>query len=83
MGGRYRLSLDGAPPYRYANVPSKAMFRPGEVAAIFDVSLTTVYRLVRAGKVTAHRLERQIRIPRAAVLAYLDHVDDLGVEDGD
>ena len=83
VGGRIRVSLDGSPPYKYCDVPNKAVFRPGEVAAFLDVSVSTIYRMVRDGELPDARVRKQIRIPRNAILAYIDHVDDLGLSDGE
>jgi putative molybdopterin biosynthesis protein len=42
-----------------------------EVAHELRVSRDTVYRLVRAGKIGAHRIGGQVRIPAEAVDAYV------------
>jgi excisionase family DNA binding protein len=43
----------------------------GEAATALHVSKMTVYRLVWRGDLESHRVGRSIRIPHAAITAYL------------
>ncbi len=43
-----------------------------ELACVLNISLNTAYKLVSSGQIRARRIGRRIRIPRAAVLEYLD-----------
>ena len=48
------------------------LLRVGEVAGIMRVSKMTVYRLIRAGDLTATRVGRGYRIWESDVSTYLD-----------
>jgi len=43
-----------------------------ELAAMLDVGRNTAYELVRAGIVPSIKIGRQIRIPKTAVIAYVN-----------
>lgn len=62
-----------AMPVSGAASPVKRFFRVAEVAARFDVDETTVYRMVKAGRLGAVRIGRgrgTVRIPVESLTAY-------------
>lgn len=44
-----------------------------ELASVLDIGVNTAYTLVSSGQIRARRIGRRIRIPRSAVLEYLDN----------
>jgi excisionase family DNA binding protein len=48
-----------------------ATYKPREVAALFRISLNSVYKLIREGTLPSLRCGSAIRIPSAAVLSRL------------
>lgn len=44
-----------------------------EAAALMRIGRDTAYSLVAEGRIPSIRLGRQIRIPRAALIAHLEH----------
>ena len=44
-----------------------------ELACVLDIGLNTAYKLVSSGQIRARRIGRRIRIPRSALLEYLDN----------
>ena len=58
---------------RYTPVEDLPEFlRAEEVAAKLDCSASTIYALVKSGTLASIPLGRLVRIPRAAVAAWLD-----------
>lgn len=53
------------------NLERMAVFTPAEVAAAMRVSVDTVLRLLRTGRLHGHKFGKQWRIPRAELEAYL------------
>lgn len=52
---------------------TKSFYSPAEVAALADVSPSTILNYIKAGKIPAVRLsERLIRIPVKAVIRFLE-----------
>jgi excisionase family DNA binding protein len=52
---------------------TKAFYSPAEIADLAGVSTSTILNYIKAGKLPAVRLsERLIRIPRKAVVRFLD-----------
>ena len=49
-----------------------------EVAQRFRVSKMTVYRLIHADQLRAHRMGRSIRVPESALREYLFETDMFG-----
>jgi excisionase family DNA binding protein len=47
------------------------VYRARDVAAMVDVDVSTIYRAIRTGELTAHRVGKLLRIPAAAIDAYL------------
>jgi len=52
--------------------PEQHFFSPAEVAALLNVSARTVTRWISYGYLTAFRLDSTTRIPREALLAFLE-----------
>lgn len=52
-------------------VPSKANYRPDEVAAILGVSRRTVFRWIRNKTIEACHMKGTLRIPQAAMVSRL------------
>lgn len=50
-------------------------FVPYEVCDILGISLTTVYALLRKGKLPATKIGRQWRVPRSALEQFIDRYD--------
>ncbi|KJE25402.1 transcriptional regulator, AlpA family [Frankia torreyi] len=50
----------------------KLLLTVNEAAALLGVGRTTVYDLIRANRLEAVQIGRSRRVPRAAVLAYVD-----------
>ena len=44
-----------------------------ELASVLDIGVNTAYKLVSSGQIRARRIGRRIRIPRSALLEYLDN----------
>lgn len=44
-----------------------------ELTSVLDIGVNTAYKLVSSGQIRARRIGRRIRIPRSAVLEYLDN----------
>ena len=61
MGNKYR-SLDDLP----------LTLRVEDLMPILDVGRNTAYELVRSGQIRSIRIGRQLRIPRDAVLDFLN-----------
>ena len=61
MGNKYR-SLDDLP----------LTLRVEDLMPILDVGRNTAYELVRSGQIRSIRIGRQLRIPRDAVLEFLN-----------
>jgi excisionase family DNA binding protein len=53
-------------------VEDTRMYRVGEVAEHFNVSVSTIYRAIESGQLDALRLGTAVRVPGWAVLAYTD-----------
>lgn len=53
------------------NRESATVLTPAEVAAAMRVSVDTVLRLLRTGRLRGHKFGKQWRIPRAELDAYL------------
>jgi excisionase family DNA binding protein len=51
--------------------PPMELLRVSKVAAMLRVSKMTIYRLIRAGQLQAIRVGESLRLPRAAVQAFL------------
>jgi excisionase family DNA binding protein len=60
----------GAPVARLGR-GAEAWFGPAEVAARLNVSRATVYALVKSGELRHRRVGLQIRVPLAALEAFL------------
>ena len=55
-------------------LPAKANLRPVEIAEYLDVSLTTVYELIKSGRLPSKIVGRQLRIPRELFLRSYDEL---------
>jgi excisionase family DNA binding protein len=53
-------------------VEDTRMYRVGEVAEHFNVSVSTIYRAIESGQLDALRLGTAVRVPGWAVQAYTD-----------
>jgi len=62
MGSNYR-SFDDLP----------LTLRVEDLMPILDIGRNTAYELVRSGQIKSIRIGRKIRIPKAEVLAFLNH----------
>ena len=60
----------------FAKLPTKNLFRPGEVANFLDVSRSTIYFLCQNGNLDFCRVGRQIRIPRESIVSYLERCQE-------
>jgi excisionase family DNA binding protein len=58
------------------SVESPAAYKPREVAALFRISLNSVYKLIREGELPSWRCGSAIRIPASAVLSRLGASDE-------
>ncbi len=47
--------------------------RVEDLMPILDIGRNTAYELVRSGQIKSIRIGRKIRIPKAEVLAFLNH----------
>ena len=47
------------------------LYRARDVAAMVDVDVSTIYRAIRTGELTAYRVGKLLRIPASAIDAYL------------
>ena len=47
------------------------VLRVEDLMPILDIGRNTAYELVRSGKIRSSKVNRQIRIPREALLAFL------------
>lgn len=57
-------------------LPQKELLRPDEVALFLDVSRATIYRWIVEGKLPSRKIsDRLIRIPRKAVLLFVEKED--------
>ena len=57
-------------------LPQKELLRPDEVALFLDVSRATIYRWIEEGKLPSRKIsDRLIRIPRKAVLLFVEKED--------
>lgn len=59
------------------------MYRPDEVAALWDVSVRTIYRLIDNGDLAAVKVGGSLRISGLVLNTYLDKntCDPLGLKD--
>jgi len=63
------------------DIEEKPLFRPEEVARIFQVNRVTIYHWIDSGRLQARRIcGHSIRIPRESVLEAIRDIDE--VEDG-
>lgn len=63
----------GAPTTTDAAILTRSFYSPAEVAELAGVSPSTILNYIKAGKLPAVRLsERLIRIPRKAVVRFLE-----------
>ncbi|KLL10166.1 MULTISPECIES: helix-turn-helix domain-containing protein [Protofrankia] len=60
---------------------NKLLLTPTEAADLLGVSRTTVYELLNAEQIESVRIGRARRIPRAALVAYVDRLR--GLSDGE
>ena len=70
-------------PETGAGAPAKRHFRVAEVAARFGVDKTTVYRQIKAGRLTAIRIgtgRGTVRVPAEALAAYEASITAAAVE---
>ncbi|KLL09503.1 excisionase family DNA-binding protein, partial [Protofrankia coriariae] len=51
---------------------NKLLLTAAEAAAVLGVGRSTVYELMAAGQIESVRIGRSRRIPRAALVAYVD-----------
>jgi excisionase family DNA binding protein len=51
-------------------LPLKPNLRPIEIAEYLDVSLTTVYELIKSGRLPSKVVGRQLRVPRELFLRW-------------
>ncbi len=56
---------------------SRLLLTPAEAAEQLGVSRTTLYELLNAGRIESVRIGRARRIPRAALVAYVDRLRGL------
>ncbi|WP_239394563.1 helix-turn-helix domain-containing protein [Frankia sp. CiP3] len=56
---------------------SRLLLTPAEAAEQLGVGRTTVYELLNAGQLESVRIGRSRRIPRAALVAYVDRLRGL------
>ena len=54
----------------------KKFYRPDEVAEIFRISIDSVYRLIKTGKLPAVKINSLWRVPAAALAALCNPHDD-------
>lgn len=52
----------------------KLLLTPEEAAELLSVGRSTIYDLIRLNMVRSVKIGRARRIPRAALVAYVDHV---------
>jgi excisionase family DNA binding protein len=52
-------------------VEGTPVYRARDVAAMLDVDVSTIYRAIRTGELTAYRVGKLLRIPASAIDAYL------------
>jgi putative molybdopterin biosynthesis protein len=52
-------------------VEGTPLYRARDVAAMVDVDVSTIYRAIRTGELTAYRVGKLLRIPATAIDAYL------------
>ena len=65
MGSKYR-SLDDLP----------LALRVEDLMPVLDIGRNTAYELVRSGQIRSIRIDRQLRIPRDAVVEFLNGQTD-------
>ncbi|WP_250289509.1 helix-turn-helix domain-containing protein [Frankia sp. CiP1_Cm_nod1] len=53
---------------------NKLLLTAAEAAAVLGVGRSTVYELMAAGQIESVRIGRSRRIPRAALVAYVDRL---------
>jgi len=52
-------------------VEGTPIYRARDVATMVDVDVSTIYRAIRSGQLTAYRVGKLLRIPAPAIDAYL------------
>lgn len=52
-------------------VEGTPVYRARDVAAMVDVDVSTIYRAIRTGELSAYRVGKLLRIPASAIDAYL------------
>lgn len=52
-------------------VEGTPIYRARDVAMMVDVDVSTIYRAIRSGELTAYRVGKLLRIPAPAIDAYL------------
>jgi excisionase family DNA binding protein len=57
------------------------LLTPSEAAELLGVGRSTVYELLQAGQIESVRIGRSRRIPRVALVAYVDRLR--GISDGE
>jgi excisionase family DNA binding protein len=62
---------------------NKLLLTTGEAAEVLGVGRTTVYELLNAGLVESVRIGRARRIPRAALVVYVDRLRGLSGGQGE
>jgi predicted site-specific integrase-resolvase len=60
-------------PIARAELPSRALLRPSEVASFLRVSERTVYRWFELGLVDGIRINKSLRITRGSILTLLQN----------
>lgn len=52
------------------SLPPKPNLRPSEIAEYLDVSVSTIYELIKSGDIPSKLVGRQLRIPREQFLEW-------------
>lgn len=53
-------------------IPDQKFFNPLDLADLFDVSRSTIYSLIEEQTLPALKIRGSVRVPRFAVIAYLE-----------
>jgi excisionase family DNA binding protein len=63
------------------SLPRKLTYRPDEVAAALNISLSSIYRRIHDGTLVANKVGGVWRVLGRSLWAHLEIVDDLGSDD--
>jgi putative molybdopterin biosynthesis protein len=71
MRGSCVIQKGGEEEIRMIQIEEERVYTPREISKMFNVSIQTVYNLIKAGEIKSIRFGNQIRIPGESLREYI------------